>query len=160
MVENLHNLIWASEGKNDFLLPFLTPRSFSGLHTKCSFAMRWRSDASASMNLACVGGLPTNLLLLGAIGVAITVAATPSLNRGIGDCTCDARHTLCGSHTNDCRPIIWLVLSRALELLSGVVLYEFCLGEEGGKRSPSFGLQDLMCWWRWWFDNEGTPSCF
>ena len=125
MVENAcENLICASvkdqEGNNDLRLLFM-PLNLSGLHIKGFRCNAMTVGCFGFHEPACaVGGLPINLLLLeAAVGVASTVVST-----------LDVRHTLCGSHTNDCRPKTQSVLSLALELFSGVGTMEFGSGRK------------------------------
>lgn len=61
------------------------------------------------------------LLLCEPIGVSSTGKLDISLTCCRGEFTLDVRHTLCGSQTNDCRPITRSVLIRALDLFIGVV---------------------------------------
>ena len=59
-----------------------------------------------------------NLLLREPMGVApIGVAIDDSFACAIGESILDVRHILCGSQTNDCRPMNRSFLGRAAELL-------------------------------------------
>lgn len=80
------------------------PFNFSGLHTKCFFCSAITVGCLGFHEPICEGGgLPLNLLLLGPTGVISIV--DDSLDCGSGDDTLEVLHTLCGSHTNDCRPM-------------------------------------------------------
>lgn len=139
------------EVNNDFLL-FFNPLDLNGLHTNC-----FRCSA---ITVGCFGfhepapptwerGLPINLLLLGPAGVPSTAARGVSFDcPPNGDCGLDVRHTLCGSHTKDCRPITRSFLSRAdALLLSGVVMFE---DDDGSGRNVA--MEARLLGWIGWVD--------
>lgn len=113
-------LIINHDGTNDFLLVFMF-LSLSGLHTtgfRCNattigcFVFEEPSTCEG-------GGLPMNLLLLlGPTGVAASTFAR-ALS---GEFDLIARHTICGSHKDECRPTSprSFNVRAAVELLTGV----------------------------------------
>lgn len=98
-------LLLLQEDKKELLL-FFMPFSFSGLQTKCFFCSATTVGCLGFHEPACEGGLPLNLLLLGPTGVASIVEVGTSLDCGNGEDTLEVRHTLCGSQTNDWRPVL------------------------------------------------------
>lgn len=99
-----------NQDKKEFLLFFIMPLCFSGLQTKCFFCSANTVGCLGFHDPPnCDGGLPLNLLLLCPTGVASTAGV------GGGEDTLEVRHILCGSQTNDCRPMARSFLSLAEE---------------------------------------------
>lgn len=124
----------------EFLL-FLAPLSFSGLHTTFFCSATTVGCLGFHDPGTCEGGLPLNLLLLGPIGVASIGA---SLDCGNGEDTLEVRHTLCGSQTNDWRPMTRSVLiSLAEDFWTGVDMPEL----DSGRK---VAIEALLLGWKTW----------
>ena len=123
----------------DVLLAFMS-LNLSGLQTRCLRCNATTVGCFGFHEPCCVGGLPINLLLLlELIGVASTVAVAFSITPGNGDCILDVRHTLCGSHTNDCLPTRLLLDGTREVLLSGVAAFMFDSGRKVAMEARLLG---------------------
>lgn len=129
---------------NDFLLLVFRALNLSGLHTTCFFCNAMTVGCLGIHEPGCDRGLPWNLLLLGPTGVASADITLDISLRGNGEDTLDVRHILCGSHTNDCRPITRSVLTWAVELCRGVLMFALDSGRRVAMEALRVGWTTLL----------------
>ena len=128
------------------------PLSLSGLHTTFFCSATTIGCLGFHEPGTCEGGLPLNLLLLGPMGVASISKVGTSRDCGNGEDGLEVRQTLCGSQTNDCRPIkrsVLIILED--EFSSGVAMPEL----DSGRK---VAIEALLLGWKTWPAGDGLTA--